>query len=489
MSVALIGLTSFQVYWINNAIKLNKEAFNETVLSSLRQVVSNLERKEVAKAASTSLIAIYSDEEFQKKSKTFLWEYSDSIPSHFQHSELLSDSTRKLTQSSSVEILLKNKDSVQGDSNTFKFISKSKMVNVVIDQLVSPDDIHERINTTELDSLLKQALISNGIDISYHFAVWNQDTDTIVSTNATNSLDKLRESDLKAALFPSDFISNANFLLLNFPDEKSYLYSQIWTTLTASVLFILIIVSCFSYAIYIIFKQKKLSEMKTDFINNMTHEFKTPIATVGLAVEALNETEMRNNESTLLRYLGMIREENNRLSVQVEKVLQSAILEKDSFTLKFEELHLNDVVKKMVDKYTLNLESSKGKIELDLSAQNDIIHGDEHHLSNVVLNLLDNAIKYAKAAPEITISTVDKKDGLSLTVKDNGIGISTEAQKYIFDKFYRVHTGDRHDVKGFGLGLSYVKTIVDKHGGVISVSSEINKGSKFNLTFPNGKSE
>lgn len=505
MSVALIGLTSFQVYWINNAIQLNKKTFKENVLSSLNQVASNLERYEIAAMASANVTSFYSRVENNYKyiyreegvnsngQKYILYDH-DSVPITDKRKIIHSLKTPRPAKDAaklkhkdspfSIEVLNDSTGSLVRDSSN-RVLSKVEMVNVVLNQLTTRKAaIHRDIDIDLIDSLLNKSLIGKGIGISYELAIWNAAKDSIVESNSLNT-EELKTSELKAALFPNDLFNSTNYLLINFPTEASFLYKQIWTTLAASILFILIIVSCFSYAIHIIFKQKKLSEMKNDFINNMTHELKTPIATVSLAVEALNEKEMRSSEPTLLRYLGMIREENMRLSEHVEKVLQSALLDKESFELKQENLNFHDLINSAVGKSEMQLIDQNGSIKLNLKAPNDHIKGDKFHLINVILNIIDNAIKYSPEPPSIHIATYNDSSSVVIEIRDEGIGMSTEATKHIFDKFYRVHTGNRHDVKGFGLGLSYVKTMVDKHGGSITVQSKIGEGSTFMISIPN----
>jgi two-component system, OmpR family, phosphate regulon sensor histidine kinase PhoR len=506
MSIALVGLTSFQVYWINNAIKINKQVFKENVIASLKQVVTGLERREVARVAYSNITSFYSvadkkhkfiyrEEDTKPNGEKYVFYDHDSVPLRRHIDRLppppppknppkfLNHDVRQVITNIAGDTLM---DDIH--KNSERIATKSQMVSVVMEELIASDNFrHNRINLNEIDTLLRKALLNQGIEIQYEFAVWDVEIDSLLTINSKVGVDKLKKSELKAALFPNDIFYNSNYLLLNFPSQSSFLYKQIWTSLAASLLFILIIVSCFSYAIYIIFQQKKLSEIKNDFINNMTHELKTPIATVGLAVEALHEKEMRSNEPTLLRYLGMIREENIRLSNQVEKVLQSALLDKDTFTIKRDQLNLHQLITDTKDKLLMTIEHRKGVIGLDLVATNDLIFGDAHHLTNVLHNLIDNAIKYSEDAPKLMISTENTPSGIVVKIADKGIGMSKDTVKRIFDKFYRVPTGNRHDVKGFGLGLSYVKAVIDRHNGNVEVESILGKGSIFKIYLPYGK--
>lgn len=228
--------------------------------------------------------------------------------------------------------------------------------------------------------------------------------------------------------------------------------------------------------------------MKNDFINNMTHEFKTPLATISLAVDSINNPVILNNPDKVKRFANIIKQENTRMNGQVEKVLQMAIIDKNDFNLNFTNIDLHDIIEKAVDNIILQIEKKEGEIHTNLKATNHFISGDQTHISNIIYNLLDNANKYSNEKPEIVITTQDVPDGIEIIVKDNGIGISKEAKKHIFDKFYRVHTGNLHDVKGFGLGLSYVKTMTQAHNGKIDVVSELGKGSSFIIVLPTKQS-
>jgi two-component system phosphate regulon sensor histidine kinase PhoR len=252
-----------------------------------------------------------------------------------------------------------------------------------------------------------------------------------------------------------------------------------WVMLLLSFLFLVIIITIFYYNIKVIYKQKKLSIIKNDFINNMTHELKTPISTISLACEALSDKDLANNTKNRVRFIQTIKEENLRLGNLVENVLQSATVERDSLALKIELINLHDIIEKTVKNNKLQITDKNGVVELNLMAGNTLIEGDKIHLINVFSNLIDNALKYASNSPKIKISTEDVINGIIIKIKDNGIGISKDHQDKIFDKLYRVPTGDRHDVKGFGLGLSYVKSIIEKHNGKIKVESQLLSGSTF----------
>ncbi len=360
------------------------------------------------------------------------------------------------------------------------------MVTIVLDEIITgPKKIKKRIKIKMLDSLLQEEFSNKGIHIDYDFGVFNSEDDKPVMLHQVSNIEDLKKSNLKATMFPNDIIGNANYLMVNFPDEKQFLFKQIWLTLTSSVVLILVIIGCFAYAILTIIKQKKLSEIKNDFINNMTHEFKTPISTVSLACEALTEKEINQNPKSYNRYLKVIRDENNRLAKQVEKVLQIATMDKKDYKPNFERVDINLLINQAIRNFELQVNKDGGEIRTFLDVNSPAVIADEVHLANVVHNLLDNAIKYSPGIPDISITTKTLNGDVLISIKDRGIGMSKDQMKRIFDKFYRVPTGNVHDVKGFGLGLSYVKTIVEEHNGQIEVKSELQKGSKFTIKLPN----
>ena len=344
-------------------------------------------------------------------------------------------------------------------------------------------DVLSRLDTGHVKILLKNHLKERGIDQGFDLAI-QDDNGVLIPINKIEDTEKLLQDGIQARLFPSDIIGKENFLIVNFPNKAYFLFQQIWLPLLSSLLFIGIIIYCFGYAIKVIIRQKNLSEIKTDFINNMTHEFKTPISTVSLAVEALQDPELINQETFRNRYLNVIKDENKRLGLQVEKVLQAATLDKKDFKLKLENINLIEVLNNAKNNFELQVEKKGGKILLETSIKDPIVQADAFHLSHVINNLLDNANKYSKTNPEIHIKAWDHGNFLNISILDKGIGMTKEAVKKIFDKFYRIPTGNIHDIKGFGLGLAYVKTMLEAHNGQIQVSSEPGKGSVFTLKIP-----
>ncbi|QDH81477.1 HAMP domain-containing histidine kinase [Echinicola soli] len=372
--------------------------------------------------------------------------------------------------------------------NIIKANKKIELMQVVFTQLLADtqENILYRVDTTELHRDISSQLRKRGITGDFELAILSN-KGSLIPINRISDQMGFRKNSIKAELFPGDLVGQENFMVIHFPNKQLYVLKQIWLPLSSSLVFLLIIILCFVYAIKVIIRQKKLSETKNDFINNMTHEFKTPIATVSLAVEALQDPELINQDTFRNRYLGIIKDENKRLGSQVEKVLQAAALDKKDFKLKFEQVNIVDLIKDTKKHFDLQVEKNGGRILLDIDVKDPYLEADAFHLSNIINNLLDNANKYSADKPQIALKVKELAGRFSITIKDNGMGMSKESVKKIFDKFYRVPTGNVHDVKGFGLGLAYVKTMVEEHNGEIAVESEINKGSTFTITLPRKK--
>lgn len=361
---------------------------------------------------------------------------------------------------------------------------KIDLVNQAINELAEGQkEILNRLDTAEVRRMLKNQLKEKGIIEAFELAILNDEGQLVGVGTITDPL-VIKNQGVQSKLFPNDILGKDNFLFVYFPEKGSHVFRQVWLPISSSIVFILVIIFCFVYAIRVIIRQKALSDIKNDFINNMTHEFKTPLATVSLAVEALQDPELSNQDKFRARYLGIIKDENKRLVSQVEKVLQAAALDKNDFKLKIETIHLTELLESTVEHISLQVESKGGKIEFLNQMRNPEIEGDAFHLTHIFNNLLDNANKYSKESPKIKVIAKDDQDQVIVTIQDQGIGMSKDAVKKIFDKFYRVPTGNVHDVKGFGLGLSYVKTMLEAHKGGINVQSEPGKGSTFTINLP-----
>ncbi|MBR9774730.1 MAG: HAMP domain-containing histidine kinase [Cytophagales bacterium] len=365
---------------------------------------------------------------------------------------------------------------------------KIELVEVVIHQLLAQGNQHvlDRLDTTMVRKEVRDQLINRNIDQPFELGIVGNRNE-IVGIGHVSDLEFLKNQGIKAELFPSDLLGVENYLVIHFPEKQNYLMQQVFLPLGSSLVFMCIIIICFVYAIKVIIRQKKVSEIKNDFINNMTHEFKTPISTVSLAVEALQDPDLFGEQALRKRYLNIIKDENIRLGKQVEQVLQAAALEKNDFNLKIEKVDLKEFIEATIKHFELLVENRGGTLTTEYSLLTGQLEVDVFHLNNILNNLLDNANKYSKDAPKIKITVVETETNFTLSISDKGIGISKEAQKKIFDKFYRVPTGNLHDVKGFGLGLSYVKTMVEAHKGTIRLDSDPGMGSVFTINLPKNK--
>ncbi len=523
MGFALLGLISFQIYWINNAIHISEDRFKKGVHDALNTVSDKLEQQEIVYTAAKKL-------QYSQKGKT--WIGLDSI--RFISTKKKSDSTKSfLINEEDVQKFYFSPDSSEGNLKEVsteigkdqpfknnkgvlidedvlvevkrfranidsvvaydtslqrdikKVEEKSEMVTVVLNELLSKErKLENRIDQRQLQSLLTTSLQNQGIDIGFSYGVIDGFQHKIVLTNVAEDLEQLENSEFRTNLFTRDIIPSENYLAIFFPDQQTFLIGKIWVPLASSILLVLVIIAIFGYAIYTIMTQKKISEIKNDFINNMTHEFKTPISTVSLACEALQDDDVKKNDSFLKRYISIIEAENKRLGMQVEKVLQMATLDKKDFKLKLERLDVHEVIDRALENVNIQIEKRHGKIKKQLVASEKEVIADEVHLTNIIYNLLDNANKYSREKPEISIATKNKNGGIIVQISDKGIGMSSEVKQKIFEKFYREPTGNLHDVKGFGLGLTYVKTMLDALGGSIGVKSEVAKGSSFEIYLP-----
>jgi len=342
----------------------------------------------------------------------------------------------------------------------------------------------EFLNKNILDSLISRELNLRGIDTRFEFGIYKPENEAYLIEKSPNYRKELFEKGYAFPLFQSDIFTPPEYLLISFPNEKRFLLTELWGMLLISLVLIIVIVYSFIYTIATIFRQKRLSEMKNDFINNMTHEFKTPIATISLACEAMSDKNILTSTDQYSSYINMILEENKRLAGMAEKILQTAVIDSGELKMKRELINIHDIIHDVVKNIRIQVEIKDGIIIKSFYASNPRIEGDKVHVTNLIYNLLDNANKYSPKKPLIRISTENSSNGIQITIEDNGIGISKSEQKKIFDKLYRVPTGNIHDVRGFGLGLSYVKAIVGEHHGKINIESEVNKGSKFKVFLP-----
>lgn len=369
------------------------------------------------------------------------------------------------------------------DTNFERTQNKAELVkNVLTDVIHGSRDIYERLDRQTLDTLLKKELRSRGISIPYQYGVKNS-SNMIFSSFAVNYTPELLKKAYKVLLFPNDLQPQNHFLYVYFPDTQGFILRNMWSVFLSSVLLFLAVGGVFYSSISTMLKQKKLADIKNDFINNMTHEFKTPISTISLAVEVMKDSDVKKDNVKMNRYLNIIQDENRRLGTQVEKVLQMALLDKGEVKLRLDSVDIHETIEQVLTNLSVQIEQKNGIVNLELEADNSEIVADEVHLTNIIYNLLDNANKYSPENPEITIRTENVGNLLKISISDKGIGMTKDQVARIFERFYRVPTGNLHDVKGFGLGLSYVKKMVELHNGQIVVESKLGEGSKFEIIF------
>lgn len=345
------------------------------------------------------------------------------------------------------------------------------------------DFTSQALTGDELNQLIDRALKKYNIKEPYEYAV----TDIFRTPVHMSPGFQPEYYNTPTTLVFSMTPDRANFvetMHLYIREDKNYILNKMGWMIGASITFTIIIISAFALTIRTMFTQKKLSEIKSDFINNMTHELKTPLATISLAIDALTNEKVIHDTDKIRYYSGMIKDENKRMNKQVEKILQSARIERQDIKLNLQLLNAHEVIQKVADNLSLQIQEKHGTLELHLDAPHDMINADDVHFSNIIFNLLDNAIKYSKENLHIEVSTRVAEDMLNIMVKDNGIGMSRETQSRVFEKFYRAHTGNLHNVKGFGLGLSYVKAMTEAHGGKVRVDSTLGRGSRFTVSMP-----
>jgi len=512
MSLSLFGIIFVQVYWIRTSINDKEEQFSRTVTDILDKVADRVERKEMKQYSDR--LASMADSIGEPKSGEFnmfffqerdlnsdeilfyshgILEEDYNISSTFfdnangEDSTTLKNYTSRRTKTVYREDLgLDNKSySLTPIERMQKIGGLSQMQRLAFEDVAikhaETQPIHKRVSKQELELLLGQELSNRKIDTEYEYGLYSQGYPTkIRSRKFSFSSEKM----YSAPIF-KDLEGNSNFsLLLTFPSMKKYIFRSILGMALSSLVFTLIILIAYTSAIYQLIKQKRISEIKSDFINNMTHEFKTPIATINLAVEAIKNPKTIEDRERVLRYLDMIRDENKRMHAQVENVLRISKLEKNQLDISKDRVDMHDIIGDAIAHVELIVQDRGGYVNAKLEADSSEILANDMHMTNVMVNILDNAIKYSPDSPKIDLSTEMVKNNIIIKVRDHGAGMSKAVLKKVFEKFYREHTGDIHNVKGHGLGLSYVKQIVEDHQGEVYAESEKGKGSTFYIKLP-----
>lgn len=478
IGISFITLLFLQTKYLKEVINMRKEQFDESVTRSLYQTARNLELEETKQGL---------EEQFHQHASGM----PDSLDMAHPHA------VRKPTPHTSIPVNVTkgifldnlNANSVSEsvrDSVRKRFINQKALLNEVVYSILykaSDKPLAERIDFRKLDSDLRAELRSNGINIDYHFYVTTSDGREVY--RCADYQPEGEENAYRQELYPNDPLAQTGLLYIHFPEMQKYLFASVQFMIPA-IIFTLILLIIFIFTIYTIFRQKRLSEIKNDFINNMTHEFKTPISTISLAAQMLRDPSVAKSEAMFNHISGVIVDETKRLRFQVEKVLQMSMFDRKAATFKRKELDANLLVQDTVNTFRLKVEATGGTIDTHLDADDSIVFVDEMHFTNVIFNLMDNAVKYK--APDrdlqLFVSTYNESGRMVIAIEDNGIGIKRDDLKKIFDKFYRVHTGNRHDVKGFGLGLAYVHNVVKALGGTIHAESELGKGTKFIISLP-----
>jgi len=390
------------------------------------------------------------------------------------------------------KVMVRGRNTIPQTSNSMLEAIKNRYMyqralldEVVLDMIrrASDKSIGERVRFGDLNGYLQANLYNNGIDLPFHYEVLDKEGRSVY--RCADYEEKGSDEAYQQALFKNDPPAKTSVLKVHFPGRRDYLFDSV-SFMIPSLIFTLVLLVTFIFTIYIVFRQKKLTEMKNDFINNMTHEFKTPISTISLAAQMLKDPAVGKSPQMFQHISGVINDETKRLRFQVEKVLQMSMFDRQKATLKMKEIDANELITGVVNTFALKVERYNGKITSNLEATDPVIFADEMHITNVIFNLMDNAVKYKKPEEdlELKVRTWNESGKLMISIQDNGIGIKKENLKKIFEKFYRVHTGNLHDVKGFGLGLAYVKKIIVEHKGTIRAESDLNVGTKFIIALP-----
>jgi len=538
-AIALIGIAAIQFYYIRTAVHASEATFERNVNDVMSKIIFQMEKNEVASQVRSKLKSFSREQELINTLDSLNQELFRSLQKmgidSMQTDSVIRQTRNEISEKVAMnqygeylknvdtskirkDVLIPEADSLiwlelpfalkekkeraeaqknlqtiqerkmdQLYRNVDRFLRRTYLIGDVMEDFFNINHffpVESRIDSANLDSMIHTELAFRGISAEVVFGIYSSKRDTLIMQSVPGYEDKLRNSNYGYRLFPSDMFSSPDYLMLYFPHKRKFIYSEVSGMLLLSLFLVGVIAVSFFFILFNLLRQKRLSEMKTDFINNMTHEIKTPISTISLACEMLSDKTTSLEAEQKAGFVTIIAEENKRLAAMAEKILQTAIIDRGRMDLKKERTDIHRLIEKSVNNIRLWVDQKEGFVEASLNAANHFAEVDPVHFENVIFNLLDNAIKYSPHHPEIFIRTENTNGHLVITVRDNGIGIEKKELKKIFDSLYRVPTGNIHNVKGFGLGLCYVKAIISSHEGHIGVDSEIGKGTTFTIKIP-----
>ena len=513
MIISILGIVILQGYWIFSAWNDKEKEFSLAVQQSLMMVADEIQERELSDyiTAYENLLDSLETPDNESFANVFLFldeDKTNNLISYYTYGILeedykitpyldptLGDTIETLTDVKQVKnTTIINKNDVFNRENnivtSIEKISTIRRMNIANQRIrstfknyIANTPIHKRLNVNELDYVLKREFDAKMIVTPYEFGIYDNGLATKIKSN--NYSEKQKGYRYSIPIFQDDDSIRNYELLISFPEKDQYVFSSILTIGGLTLFLTLFIVLVSSSALYQIIQQKKISEIKTDFINNMSHEFKTPIATINLALDAISNPKIIETPTKVFKYVKMIREENSRMLSQVENVLRISQLERSNQPIQKTIVDTHKIIVDAVSHIQLILKDKSGDLKMHLNAKQTSISGNKSHLTNVVVNLLDNAVKYCDQIPKVMVDTFNEDNSFIIKIKDNGIGMTSVEQKRIFDKFFRAASGDIHNVKGHGLGLAYVKKIIDIHKGEIKLKSKKDFGTIFTIRIPN----
>ncbi len=493
MALTFGGLLGMQIMYMRNMAKMRDDQFAEGVKRSLYAVTTSLEQDEakyfLEEDAATIESSYYPSYTSTGKATLGGIKYSFTTNEGVKGDLTLKGDLDALTPNKNMQVKPGMSRRTMQEVLRSQYLYQKGLMNEVILNIISQSSnrpINERADSARVAEYIARELNNVGLDLPFEFAIVNRNGSLIYHSAKYDITEAASGNTFLQTLFPNDPRNKMNYLKIYFPTKEDYIFKSI-KFMIPSFVFTFILMVTFVYTIILAFRQKKLTEMKNDFINNMTHEFKTPISTISLAAQMLNDGSVRKSESMLKHISTVINDETKRLRFQVEKVLQMSMFDRQKTSMKLQEVDANVVINNIVHTFKIKVEKYGGKIESTLDAQNGLVNVDEMHFTNVIFNLLDNAVKYRDDSRPLLLKVATRNIGnnkIAIDISDNGIGIKKDDLKKIFEKFYRVSTGNRHDVKGFGLGLAYVHKIVEELHGEITAESTPGAGTKFTIKLP-----